>query len=231
MSNQAAWIKEKHGRLGLDEAEIPIPGDNEVFVKIELIAFSPIDLKIQTFGTHPVPYPNILDKSFASTVQYVGSNVTDLKPGDRIASTRGAKAVGDPRLGAYQKYALASVSSSSKVSADVDFQGAATSIMNLVTVVSALSIHIGLDRAPLSGKPEPKNKTVLIYGGSSSTGGLAVRYAVTVGYTVVTTSSPQNRQFVESLDPAYIIDHTAPAETIAKELRSQGPFDRIFDAI
>ncbi|KAK1142355.1 hypothetical protein N8T08_007907 [Aspergillus melleus] len=64
-----------------------------------------------------------------------------------------------------------------------------------------------------------------------SSGGLAVRYAVTAGYTVVTTSSPQNREFVESLDPAYTIDHTAPAETIAEELRSQGPVDRIFDTI
>ena len=48
MSNQAAWIKEKHGRLVLDEAETPFPGDNEVLVKVELIAFSPIESKIQT---------------------------------------------------------------------------------------------------------------------------------------------------------------------------------------
>ncbi|KAI9043178.1 zinc-binding alcohol dehydrogenase family protein [Aspergillus affinis] len=231
MSNQAAWIKEKHGRLVLDEAEIPIPGENEVLVKVDLIAFSPIESKIQTFGTHPIPYPNILGQSFAGTVQSIGPNVTSYKPGDRIASNRGAKAVGDPRFGSYQKYALASVSSSSKIAPDVDLQGAATSIVNLAAVVSALSIYLGLDRPPLSGKPEPKSKKVLIYGGSSSTGGLAVRYAVTAGYTVVTTSSPQNREFVESLNPAYIIDHTAPAETIVEELRSQGPFDSIFDTI
>ncbi|PLB44954.1 GroES-like protein [Aspergillus steynii IBT 23096] len=212
MTNQAAWIKEKHGQLVVDEAETPVPGDGEILVKVDLIGFSPVEAKIQKFGTHPIPYPNILGQSFAGTIESVGPNVTSLKPGDRVAT-------------------LASAASSSKIPPGVELEGAATSIVNLGTVVSALSIHLGLDRPSLSENPEPKNKKVLVYGGSSSCGGLAVRYAATAGYKVITTSSAQNREFVESLGPAHIIDHTAGAETILEELRSQGPFDAVFDTI
>ena len=72
---------------------------------------------------------------------------------------------------------------------------------------------------------------MLIYGGSSSSGGFAVKYAVTAGYTVVTTSSPQNKGFVSSLGPAHIIDHTLPSSSIIDELKSQGPFSAILDTI
>ncbi|PYH91811.1 putative alcohol dehydrogenase [Aspergillus ellipticus CBS 707.79] len=231
MANQAAWIKEKQARVVLDDAETPTPGEAQVLVKVEVIGFSPIESKVQKFGTHPIPYPNILGTSFAGTVVSVGPNVTALQPGDHIASIRDGKSIGDSRFGAYQKYALASVSTSSKLLPNTSLEGAATTILNLAAVTSALSIHLGLDRPPLSGTAEPKNKKVLIYGGSSSCGGLAIKYAATAGYTVVTTSSPRHRDFVVSLGPAHIIDHTLPAEQLEEEICAQGPYDHIFDTI
>lgn len=47
MANQAAWIKEKHAKVVLDDAETPTPGEGEVLVKVEVIAFSPIESKLQ----------------------------------------------------------------------------------------------------------------------------------------------------------------------------------------
>lgn len=169
--------------------------------------------------------------SFAGSVEAIGPSVTTFQTGDSIAVIRPHAEVGNPHFGAFQKYALATVSSSSKLPSSVPVAGAAATILNLAAVVSALSIHLNLSRPPLDGKPQPQGKKVLIYGGSSSSGGLAIKYAVTAGYTVITTSSPQNKGFVSSLGPAHIIDHTLPSSSITDELKSQGPFSAIFDTI
>lgn len=47
MANQAALIKEKHAKVVLEDVEIPTPGEGEVLVKVAVIAFSPIEYKLQ----------------------------------------------------------------------------------------------------------------------------------------------------------------------------------------
>lgn len=79
--------------------------------------------------------------------------------------------------------------------------------------------------------PPSKRGKLLVYGGSSSCGGLAIKYAVDAGYTVITTSSPHNHAFVSTLGAATIIDHTQPADRILAELREHEPYDAIFDSI
>ena len=46
MNTQAA-IKEQHATLVVDQAPIPIPGPGELLVKVQVIAFSPLEAKIQ----------------------------------------------------------------------------------------------------------------------------------------------------------------------------------------
>lgn len=47
MSNNAALIKEKHARLTVGPSEKPNPGAGELLVKVAVIAFSPIEAKVQ----------------------------------------------------------------------------------------------------------------------------------------------------------------------------------------
>ncbi|KAL9003237.1 MAG: hypothetical protein Q9188_003877 [Gyalolechia gomerana] len=221
MANEAIWISAAKSDVHLEnKSKTPKPGPGQVLVKVTCIAFSPIDYKIQN--------------SFGGIVESVGPSVDTLEPGDIIATIRPPAQLGNPDFGAFQKYALANAKSSSKVPPSVPVAEAAATILNLASVVSALSIHLKLSRPPLDGeeaKPPEGQKKVLIYGGSSSCGGLAIKYAVTAGYTVITTSSPQNRAFVASLGPAYIVDHTLPSLSVLAELKSRGPFDAILDTI
>jgi NADPH:quinone reductase-like Zn-dependent oxidoreductase len=180
----------------------------------------------------PIPYPNILGMSFAGTVESVGPDVSDFKPGDRIATIRDGPKAADPRFGAYQQYALASQTSASKLPDGVSLENAATSILNLASVTTAFSLYMGLDRPSLAGKPAANGKKILVYGGSSSTGGLAISYATAAGYQVVTTSSPKHRDFVQSLNPStIIIDHSQPSKNITANIESHGPYDAVFDTI
>ena len=144
---------------------------------------------------------------------------------------RTGRTLADPRFGGFQKYALASSSSTAKLNPSVSFHAASSTISNLASVVSALSIYVGLDQPPISGIAKPKNKKILIYGGSSSCGGFAIQYAATAGYTVVTTSSQRNIAFVKSLGPVDVIDHNLPAHEVVSALMVHGPYDHIFDTV
>jgi hypothetical protein len=104
-------------------------------------------------------------------------------------------------------------------------------ILNLATAVACLNGQMGLDRAPVSGPAKSNGKKVLIYGGSSSVGGLATRYISDAGYEVITTSSPKNESFVSSLGAKVVVDHTQSPDAVAAELKSHGPYDAVLDCI
>ena len=180
---------------------------------------------------HPFPYPNILGLSFAGVVEHVGPGVKGFQRGDHVATLRPDNKLDDPRYGAFQQYALASTESTSKLSSETRLEAGAATILNLATVTAALSVYLGLDRASLTGLANPKGQKVLIYGGSSSSGGLATKYATAAGYDVVTTSSQRNRDFVASLGPSAILDHTKSAGQIVEDLRAHGPYYKILDTI
>ena len=85
--------------------------------------------------------------------------------------------------------------------------------------------------SPMSRRIASKRKKILIYGGSSSVGALAVKSASDVGYNVIATSSPSNRDFVSKHGAAHVIDHTLPFDQVLLSLIFRGPYDAVFDAI
>jgi NADPH:quinone reductase-like Zn-dependent oxidoreductase len=122
------------------------------------------------------------------------------------------------------------MSLSRKVPEGVPIEAAASVIVNMATAVGALTVRGGLGRASFSPVPA-KGKKVLIYGGSSSVGALAIQYAASAGYTVISTSSPRNHAFVSTLGAAKIVDHTLSHEEIVTSLKAEGPYELAFDAI
>jgi NADPH:quinone reductase-like Zn-dependent oxidoreductase len=184
---------------------------------------------LSRFSAVPISYPAILGVAFAGVVEQVGPAVASVAVGDRVVVSKWPGSGNS--YSAFQKYALARESFLAKLDHSTTFDDASAAITNLATVVAALSIQLGLERPPLSGKAKPNGKRVLIYGGSSSCGRYATKYASDAGYEVVTTSSPEHRKVVEEHNPSYIIDHTLPHEKLVSELKSQGPYDAVFDAI
>jgi NADPH:quinone reductase-like Zn-dependent oxidoreductase len=107
----------------------------------------------------------------------------------------------------------------------------AATILNLATAVAALVVYMGLDRAPIEGPARPNGKGILIYGGSSSVGGLATRYASGAGCEVVITSWLRNEVFVSSVVAKVIIDHTQNPVSLIAALKSHGPYEATLDCI
>ena len=233
MSNTAAWIKEEKGPIVVDAADIPNPGPNELVVKNAAIGLNPVEAKTQKLAVFPLSYPTILGQSFAGIVEKVGSSVTTFKAGDHVAVKRSSALSNPPSAGAFQHHVLADSRTTAKLQDNTAFSAGAAAIVNLATAASALHLFLKLDHPapPPDLNPANKAKKVLIYGGSSNTGGYAVQFACNAGYTVVTTSSPQHTAFVSSLGAGRVIDHTQPESSIISELKVEGPYDAVFDSI
>ncbi|OJZ82080.1 hypothetical protein ASPFODRAFT_198294 [Aspergillus luchuensis CBS 106.47] len=231
MDNQAAWIKSPKANVVVEPTPKYSPGPEQVLVKVESIGFNPVEPKIQKWSALPFDYPGILGVSFAGTVEQVGPSVSSVRVGDRVVVSKSHEDDADPRFGAYQKYVLARVSRLAKLDSSTSLDAASVAITNSATIVAALSIKLGLQRPPVAGESAPNGKKVLVYGGSSSCGGHAVKYAADAGYEVITTSSPGRKDSVQRLGPAHIVDHTLPREQLVEQLKSHGPYDAVFDAI
>ncbi|KAI9661809.1 MAG: putative secondary metabolism biosynthetic enzyme [Bathelium mastoideum] len=232
MSNSAAWIKEEKANLTIDTAEVAEPGPDELLVKNAAIGLNPVEAKIQRLALFPLSYPTILGQSFAGTVTKVGSSVTGFQVGDRVAVNRSSAMRMKASSGSFQNYVIADSNTTSKLKEETPFSAAAATIINLATVVSALRHFLKLDLPnPKGPNPANKAKKVLIYGGSSNVGGYAVNYAVSTGYTVITTSSPPHASFVSSIGPAKVVDHTQDVSQIVSELKAEGPYFAVFDTV
>lgn len=183
------------------------------------------------FAPFPYPVPAILGFSSAGTVEAVGANVTYVKPGDRVVVLAPLD-LSDSRAGHFQEYYIAFPRYTSKIPAGVSLEAASAVPANIATVVSVLlSLH-GPERPSPDGKrAAPNGKKLLVYGGSSSVGGYAIKYAADLGYDVVTTSSPQNSDFVAALGASAVVDHTQPVDEIVAELKAKGPFEAAIDAV
>src|SRR5881296_1119954 len=79
-----------------EDVERPVPGPGQVLVKIEAAGVNFIDVYQRT-GLYKVPMPFTLGQEAAGVVTTVGSGVTDVRVGARVAYTT--------VLGAYAEYA------------------------------------------------------------------------------------------------------------------------------
>lgn len=111
---------------------------------------------------------------FSGTVVEVGSKcVKGYKAGDRIAGvTHGANA-NDLNSGCFAEYAVVKEGASWKVPDYLSSEEAATTGVGIITVSMALCQKLGL---PFPGEGK-SDEWVLIYGGSTATGSLAIQSA------------------------------------------------------
>ncbi|KAE9369139.1 GroES-like protein [Stipitochalara longipes BDJ] len=230
MANLAAIIPAAKAPLEVQEVETYKPGPHELLLKNEVIAYNPIESKIARLAVFPIQYPAILGGSFGGIVEAVGSQVTNLKVGDKVAAAKSGKSVGN-QYGSYQRYVLLNDETASKVPDGIDIAVPTSLTGNLSTVVGIFTGRAGLEKPSIEGFASSNGKKVLIYGGSSNVGTLSVQYVAQAGYSVITTSSPRNKDFVSKLGATKILDHTQDQAALTKALIAEGPYDLVVDSI
>ena len=193
--------------LRLEDIEKPVPADDELLVRVRAAAVNPLDWHyirgtpyIMRLGTGlRKPAVIRLGVDFAGTVEAVGRNVTQFKPGDDVFGGR---------TGALAEYVTVRESRAVVPKpANLSFEQGATVGIAAITALQGLRDM---------GQVKPGQK-VLINGASGGVGTFAVQIAKSFGAHVTGVCSTRNVDMVRSLGADEVIDYTREDYTEGSE--------------
>jgi len=201
--------------LKREEIEKPVPGDEEVLLRVCAASVNPLDwhymrgtpyfLRILTGLRKPKVTRLGLDVS--GEVEAVGRNVTQFKPGDQVFGTCS---------GAFAEYAVTSQSALVMKPDNVTFEQAASVPVAAFTALQGLR-----DK----GQIQPGQK-VLMNGAAGGVGTFAVQIAKSMGAEVTGVCSTRNLDMVRSIGADRVIDYSQQDFT-----KSGQRYDLVFDCI
>lgn len=160
--------------LKYEEVPTPEPGEGEARVKIDAVGVNFIDI-YHRIGRYQGTLPLTLGQEAAGIVDAVGSNVMDVKPGDRVvyASVQGS----------YAEYAIAPAWRLVPVPSGVNAQQA-TAVM-----IQGMTAHY----LTFSTYPLKEGETALVHAAGGGTGQLLVQIAKRRGARVIGTVSTEEK--------------------------------------
>ncbi|KAM5354139.1 hypothetical protein ACJ41O_000789 [Fusarium nematophilum] len=232
MSHQQAIQIKAAGKAELvTDAPLPELRDDHILVKTAAVALNPTDWKHIDFLASPGA---IVGCDYSGTVQAVGAAVRNgLKPGDRVMGM----VHGRPRPqgnrsnhqdGAFAEYVTAKGDTQMRIPGGMSFEAASTLGAGIVTLGQALYQSLEL---PLPDDPAKAPFHVLIYGGSTATGSLAIQFARLSGLQVVTTCSPRHDDFVRGLGADHVFDYNSPQCAADIQRATENQLQFAFDTV
>src|SRR5213076_1858137 len=203
--------------LKLEEIEKPIPNDDQILVRVRAASVNPYDwhfvegtpyvMRAMGVGLRK-PKDIQLGVDFSGTVEAVGKNVTQFKPGDEVFGGRG---------GAFAEYVCPRANRAVALKpANGTFEQAAS--VNIAGITSLQAIR---DK----GKVQSGQK-VLINGASGGVGTFAVQIAKSLGAEVTGVCSTRNDDMVRSIGADRVVDYS-----VADYTREGRRYDVIIDCI
>lgn len=158
--------------LRLDEVPAPTPDASEVLIDVRAAGVNFPDVLL-TYGKYQFrpPPPFVPGGEAAGIVQAVGSGVTSLGPGDRVAVTL--------LHGAFAERIVAPELAAVKLPAGVSFEVGAATLLTYLTTMHAL-----VDRARLRA-----GETLLVLGAAGGVGLAAVQLGKLLGARVIAAAS------------------------------------------
>jgi NADPH:quinone reductase-like Zn-dependent oxidoreductase len=202
--------------LKLQEIEKPTPADDQVLVRVRAASLNPLDghfvrgmwLARLMGGGLRKPKDTRLGVDYAGTVEAVGKNVTQFKPGDQVFGGR---------TGSLAQYVCARADRAIALKpANMTFEQAGSVAVAAITALQGLRDK-GLVQA---------GQKVLINGASGGVGTFAVQIAKSLGAEVTGVCSRRNLDLVRSIGADYVIDYTKEDFT-----RGDQRYDVIFDNV
>eukprot|EP01040_Poterioochromonas_malhamensis_P000838 gene838-891_t len=196
---QAVWIEnpvKSIEEVRLQRIPKPELKPGHALVKIFVAAANPTEQLV--FGAVPIPgwkFPTVCGVDFSGVVDAVGEDVENVRAGDAVFAISWNSGHDDPAPvigGAFAEYILIAASKLSKKPETLSFEQAAALGCIGVTASQAL-IDIG---------GVSKGTKLLVLGGSTSVGSLAIQLGKHLGAHVVTTASTRAFSFVQQLNAA-----------------------------
>lgn len=193
-----------HGRYGrpgpgvidLRQVEVPVPGDDEVLVRVRASSVNPVEWYgvtgpyfARVGAGFRTPKDWRVGADLAGVVEAVGSAAEGVAPGDEVFGSGS---------GAWAEYVVARASRLAPRPQNVSFEEAASVPIAGLTALQALRDH---------GQVQAGEK-VLVNGASGGVGTFAVQLAKAFGADVTAVCSPRNVEQALALGADRVVDYT-----------------------
>ena len=221
-----AIVQESYGPpervLRLADIDRPPVGDDDVLIRLRATSVNTPDWITVTGVPYILrlrsglrrPRTPVRGTDVAGVVEAVGTNVTDLRPGDEVFGSSWGNTLAMP--GTFAELTVAPASQLIKKPAGLTFEEAAASVMSGVTALIAIR-DVG---------KVGSGTRVLINGASGGVGTFAVQIARALGAEVTGVSSTRNVELLRSLGADHVIDYTKEDFT-----RDERRYDVILDNV
>ena len=189
----------------------PIPGSQDLLVKIEAVSVNPVDFKIRQNSAKDtiLETPKIIGWDAVGIVEAVGDKVSLFKVGDEVFYA------GDlTKPGSNAEYQVIDERIVGKKPKSLTVEQSAVMPLTGLTAWEILFDRIRID-------PEKdKGKTVLIIGGAGGVGSVAIQLAKKVaGLTVIATASrPESIEWCKQQGADFVVNH----KNLVEEVRNAG---------
>jgi NADPH:quinone reductase-like Zn-dependent oxidoreductase len=213
--------------LQLKEVEKPVPKDDEVLIKIHATAVTASDIFIRSSQVAirvlipfrlmmglTRPRKSITGLVLAGEIESIGKDIKRFKTGDQVYGLTGFD------LGAYAEYKCMKETDSTHGCLALKPTNISYEEATMVSYGGLLAFQF------MEGGNIQRGQKVLVYGGSSTTGTVAIQYAKYLGANVSAVCSTANLEMVKSLGADVVIDYTK------EDTLKPGPqYDFVLDAV
>jgi NADPH2:quinone reductase len=186
--------------LSLRDLPDPVPGPNDLLVRIEAFAVNPVDTKIRQRRSAEAGQPVVLGWDAAGIVEAVGAGVEGFHPGDQVYYA------GDlGRAGSYATLQVVDYRIAALKPTSLDFADAAALPLTALTAYEAM-----LER----GIAYEEGSSVLIIGGAGGVGSMAIQFlkTLTPARVIATASRSETVDWVHQMGADEVIGRDIAAE-------------------
>jgi len=174
---QAIQVSQPGGPEALTPVDVPVPTTkpNEALVEIKAAGVNFIDVYLRE-GRYPAPLPFINGQEGAGIIKEVGSEVSGLNPGDRVAYSSS--------LGSYAEFAAVPAARLVKIPDGLSFEQAAAAMLQGMTAHYLVHGSYKLQAG----------ETALIHAAAGGVGLLLVQMAKKLGARVIATAGTAEKR-------------------------------------
>ncbi|KAI0484818.1 putative alcohol dehydrogenase [Xylariaceae sp. FL0804] len=220
-TQRAIVASEKLDYVIRDDVPVPPLADDSVIIKTEAVSLNPVDTKM----VGPFVTPGAIFGTDASgVVVAVGADIAKtgrLQIGDKVCgATEGMEGL-RPQSGTFAEYVSLDGGMALKMPEGMSFETAAGMGLRIATAGMAIFYDVaglGIDDRLLR-EPAKEPFDVLVYGGATSTGTLAIQLLKRCNARVITTCSPRNYDLVKSYGADVCFDYNSP--TCGADIRAE----------
>ncbi len=187
--------------LGVVELPTPEPGPDEVRIRVHAATVNPTDTLFRDgaqrarLAERQPPFRPGMDA--AGVVEAVGSDVTRLREGDRVAALI---VPAGPNGGAYAEQVVVPAAAVVVLPDSIDFVPGSTLLMN------GLTARLAIDALGLEG-----SDPLAVTGAAGALGGYVIQLAKADGYRVIADSQPSDEELLTSLGADELVERGAEA--------------------